>query len=258
MSDPTYFGVLTSAGAAAEAYAAANNTRVNLTHIAVGDGGGPVPTPTAAATALVNETYRQAIGSYAVDATDAGIMYLSVTLPTTAGGWWIREIGVWAENPSDPTGGKILYAYFNHAPTYKQLITEGQATTHELKIPVVYTSDGHITISINESGYATQQAFLQLCTVIDAMRTRSQAAWTLTAAVAENGTLTLPAGISYIVGKKQIALLTWENVPLVPGEQFDEFGKAGEASTTLKLLFPAAVGDHFYIHLHGDTVQPTR
>ena len=65
-------------------------------------------------------------------------------------------------------------------------------------------------------------------------------------------------GISYIVGKKQIALLTWENVPLVPGEQFDEFGKAGEASTTLKLLFPAAVGDHFYIHLHGDTVQPTR
>ncbi|MHA3496903.1 phage tail-collar fiber domain-containing protein, partial [Yersinia enterocolitica] len=50
-----YFALLTHIGAAKLANATALGTRLEITHMAVGDGGGTLPTPDPAQTQLVNE-----------------------------------------------------------------------------------------------------------------------------------------------------------------------------------------------------------
>lgn len=123
---PEYFCLLTRAGAALEAAAHAAGKPVRLSVIAVGDGDGEVPVPTDDAVALVHEVYRRPIDSLSQDEEDPNICWVHIVIPTTEGGFWIREFGVWAE-PLEDDGEPVLYAYGNHAPFYKLKSVLGQA-----------------------------------------------------------------------------------------------------------------------------------
>lgn len=240
-----YFGRLTEVGIAAEAWAKTHDAKVRLTHIAVGDGGGEVPVPSGSETELVHENYRSAIESYAVDETDENVAYLTIVIPADQGGWWIREAGVFAEDPAAP-GTYLLYAYFNHAPTYKQLAEAGQATTHELRIPVIYSSDSALTLQIRENGYALRTELLDLKARVESLHAITRATWTLSVAVGENGTVTLPPSLAYEVGSKSLRLY-YLGLLLAPDEQYEEVGSSGESSHSVKLLFAADKGDEFQL-----------
>ncbi len=117
---------LTAYGAAAVAAAQAGGAKVNLTHVAVGDGNGQaVAEPTGAETALVREVYRNQIAALYINATDNTIFMVEMTIPSTAGGWSVREIGVYDVNGQ-------LFAYGNFPETYKPLAAEG--STREMVI----------------------------------------------------------------------------------------------------------------------------
>ncbi|MBD2786514.1 phage tail protein, partial [Xenorhabdus sp. DI] len=62
-----FFALLTRLGADKLANAAALGTKLNITHMAVGDGGGTLPTPDTAQTKLINERRRAAINVLSVD-----------------------------------------------------------------------------------------------------------------------------------------------------------------------------------------------
>lgn len=117
---------LTAYGAAKIAAAQAGGAQVNLTHVAVGDGNGqPVPLPTGAETALVREVHRNQIAALYINASDDTIFMVEMTIPSAAGGWSVRELGIY-----DVDGQ--LFAYGNFPETYKPVAAEG--STREMVI----------------------------------------------------------------------------------------------------------------------------
>lgn len=251
MSDsPQYYCLLTDAGAALEAQALVEGKPVRLTHIAVGDGNGVVPTPDVSATALVHEVHRRAIDARTQSVDDPNIAILHATIPAEEGGWWIRELGVYAE-PLDEGGEPVLYAYGNHAPYYKMLPQAGQMTSHELQVPVITSSAATIEIVIPDTGYASATQFRLLSALVESLRDRRQASWTLESTVKDGGDLILPEGITYLPGRKAIEVLSWDGLVCHSGQQYQEKGDADVPSDRVVLLFSAPAGSEFYIHIAG-------
>lgn len=152
---PEYYCLLTQAGAVLEAVAHAAGKPIRLSVIAVGDGNGEVPVPADDAVDLVHEVYRRPIDSLSQDGEDPNVCWAHIVIPATEGGFWIREFGIWAE-PLEEGGQPVLFAYGNHAPFYKSRSVLGQATTHELSVPVIMSGTAEVQIIINESGYASR------------------------------------------------------------------------------------------------------
>jgi phage-related tail fiber protein len=114
----SFYNRLTDLGDAEYAAAFTNLTAVHLTHVALGDGNGAYYEPTKAQTALVREVYRASINSITIDATNANRVIVELIVPATAGGWWIREAGIFSS-----TGNLFVIGKF--PATYKPLVSEG-------------------------------------------------------------------------------------------------------------------------------------
>ena len=252
---PEYFCLLTRAGAALEAAAHAAGKPVRLSVIAVGDGDGEVPVPTDDAVALVHEVYRRPIDSLSQDEEDSNICWVHIVIPTTEGGFWIREFGVWAE-PLEDDGEPVLYAYGNHAPFYKLKSVLGQATTHELSVPIIMSGTADVEIVVSEAGYASRLELLQIAGVVEDLRRNREAVWTLDAPVEEGGALTLPEGLTYAPGKHLLDVF-WDGVACYPGQQYEEISSADALeSTAIRLLFAAPAGSEMRVLVRAYSIQP--
>ncbi len=86
---------------------------------------------------------------------------------------------------------------------------------------------------------------------MERLRDRRQAAWTLDAPVEPGGDLILPDGLTYLPGRRAIAVLSWDGLVCHPGRQYREKGEPGQPSDRLELLFAAPVGSEFSIHIEG-------
>ncbi len=139
-----YFALLTDVGAAKLANMAALGEQLAITHMAVGDGGGNAPTPNQKQTTLVNEVRRAALNSLMVDADNTSQIIAEQIIPETAGGWWIREIGLF-----DADGNLIAVA--NCPDTYKATTDEGSGRTQVIRMVLVVSSTDAITLKIDPS-----------------------------------------------------------------------------------------------------------
>lgn len=139
-----FFAILTNQGAAALANATALGTRVDLTHIAVGDGGGVLPTPDAAQTALKGEKRRAAINLLTIDPGNDSQIIAEQIIPENEGGWWIREIGLFS---ADGT----LIAVANCPETYKPQLQEGSGRTQTIRMVLIISSTEAVTLKIDPS-----------------------------------------------------------------------------------------------------------
>ena len=252
---PEYFCLLTSAGAALEAAAHAAGKPVRLSTIAVGDGDGEVPVPTDDVVDLVHEVYRRPIDSLSQDEEDPNICWAHIVIPTTEGGFWVREFGVWAE-PLEEDGEPVLYAYGNPAPFYKLKSVLGQATTHELSVPIIMSGTADVEIVVSEAGYASRLELLQIAGVVEDLRRNREAVWTLEAPVENGGALTLPEGLTYLPGRHLLDVF-WDGVACYPGEQFEEISSAEEPeSTAIRMLFAVPAGSEMRVLVRPYSLQP--
>jgi hypothetical protein len=143
-----YYNIKTNAGDAAIATALANNTKLNITHVAFGDGGGSVPTPSKNRTTLVHEVHRQAVNKYTQHPTITKWLTVEAIIPSNIGGFWIREIGVIADN--------VLISHGSHAPFFKVADTEG-VSEYRLKFTIDIQDASIVQLTLDESLiYATQ------------------------------------------------------------------------------------------------------
>jgi len=95
MADTQIYGTLcTDIGNAAIANAVLTGTKVNFTQIAVGDANGTPYTPSSNMTELKHQVWSGPIGEVAQDPEEANRMVLHAVLPSSVGGWVMREIGV--------------------------------------------------------------------------------------------------------------------------------------------------------------------
>lgn len=137
-----FFAILTNQGAAKLANAAALGTRIDLTHIAVGDGGGSLPTPDPAQTALKREKRRAAINMLTIDPGNSSQIIAEQIIPENEGGWWIRELGLFS---ADGT----LIAVANCPETYKPQLQEGSGRTQTIRMVLIVSSTEAVTLKID-------------------------------------------------------------------------------------------------------------
>ena len=149
MSD--YFNVTTNVGDAAIATAIANNSKLNITHIAFGDGNGSVPTPTKTRTSLVKEVHRQAVTKYTMHPTIANYIVIETIIPSNIGGFWIREMGIIADN--------VLISHGSHAPFFKVADPDG-VSEYRLKFTQNIRDGNVVEISLDESLIYASQAWV--------------------------------------------------------------------------------------------------
>ncbi|EPE4189782.1 phage tail protein [Yersinia enterocolitica] len=139
-----FFALLTNIGAAKLANATALGTRLEITHMAVGDGGGTLPTPNPAQIKLVNEQRRAALNTLSIDPINTSQIIAEQVIPEAEGGWWIREIGL-----LDKDGDLVAIA--NCAETYKPLMQEGSGRTQTIRVILIVSSTAAVTLKIDPS-----------------------------------------------------------------------------------------------------------
>jgi len=147
MSNPTYYTVLTLAGASEWTNAQALGQLVPVTHLAVGDGNGDAVIPTENMAALVHEVHRLALTSITVDAQNPNWLVFEAVIPSTVGGWTIREVGLIGGSGA---GGKLL-AVGNFPATYKPVLAEGAAKDVVVRLIVQVANASVVQLTIDPS-----------------------------------------------------------------------------------------------------------
>ncbi|WP_113878910.1 phage tail protein [Marinobacter nauticus] len=160
---PEYYVVATNVGEAKMANALALGIPLEITELAVGDGEGsgargtPIPNPEA--TALVSERRRAPLNSFSVDPNNTNVIIAEQVIPETAGGWWIREMGLF-----DQDGDMIFVC--NTPPTYKPQLSEGSGRTQVVRMASVVSNTASVTLKVDPSVIlATRQTVEELLAV---------------------------------------------------------------------------------------------
>lgn len=149
MSTPTYYTLLTAIGAAELVNSQAFGNTVPITHLAVGDGNGNPVVPIESMVGLVHEVHRVPVSSMTVDVDNPNWLIIEAVLPSTVGGWTIREIGLLGGSGA---GNKLL-AVGNFPDTYKPLVAEGAAKDLVIRMIIEVSSAAIVNLTVN-SGVA--------------------------------------------------------------------------------------------------------
>lgn len=156
-----YFALLTKLGENLLAQATALGTKIELTHMAVGDGGGSLPTPDTNQTKLIKEQRRAAINTLFIDEQNKNQIVAEQIIPEKDGGWWIREIGLF-----DKDGNLIAVA--NCPETYKPQLVEGSGRTQSIRMVLIVSHTESVTLKIDPSVVlATREYVDTAITVLD-------------------------------------------------------------------------------------------
>lgn len=118
MAQTQYGTLITTIGLAQIANAQITQTKVGLEYIALGDGNGAHYVPTQNQTALVHEVWRGPIAELSIDPTNSNRIIVDAVIPVTAGGFTIREIGVFDDKNQ-------LIAVGQYPEKYKPQLSEG-------------------------------------------------------------------------------------------------------------------------------------
>jgi hypothetical protein len=154
-----FYTILTNTGKAKLANAQALGTTVQFSSIAVGDGDGSYYDPVESQLTLKNEVWRGGINQIKTDDENPNWIIIEVVIPTTTGGFTVREAGI-----IDSEGD--LIALGKYPATYKPALAEGSgkdlyirmilevsnASTIMLKIDpaIVLSTRGYVDDSIAE------------------------------------------------------------------------------------------------------------
>jgi hypothetical protein len=158
MSD--FYTLLTAVGAAKFTNAVALGTAVNFTSFAVGDGNDVADpsgfisySPDGNETALVNERYRGNVNSVVVDPQNADQLIIQCVVPTSEGGWWITELGLF-----DAAGDMIAIGKI--APTQKATVASGTAQDFNFKIYLKTTGSEQAVLKVDPAMVLASQQFV--------------------------------------------------------------------------------------------------
>lgn len=167
---PKYFALLTHIGAAKLANATALGTRLEITHMAVGDGGGTLPIPSPAQTQLVNEQRRAALNALTIDPNNPRQIIAEQIIPETEGGWWIREIGLLNK------AGELI-AIANCPESYKPQMQEGSGRTQLIRMILMVSSTAAVILKTDPAvvlatrKYADQVSHTTVTSISNHIRT---------------------------------------------------------------------------------------
>lgn len=151
MAGYKYFVILTDIGKQKLAQAIATESPLDFTEMAVGDSNGTGYNPTPDMTALKHETYRATISNVSIDEVDKNIMIFQLVVPSSSGGYYIREAGLFSSDGS-------LIAIARTAEQYKPQLSEGAGASIDINMRIAISSEAQIYINVPESdSYVTHK-----------------------------------------------------------------------------------------------------
>lgn len=128
MANTNFYTIITAIGQAKIANAISFGTKVEFSKMKIGDSNGAYYDPTENQTELVHEVYEIGINQITVDKDNPNWIHIEAIIPSTVGGFYIREYGVY------DTDGDLI-AICKCAETYKPIISDG--STKELILDMV-------------------------------------------------------------------------------------------------------------------------
>ncbi|XHR29609.1 MAG: phage tail protein [Chthoniobacteraceae bacterium] len=140
----SFVTLITNLGQAKIAAALANGTTVNISEMAIGDGMGNPITPDITQTALVREVYRAQLNSLTRDSANPNYIIAELIVPSTVGGWTVREFGLF-----DNAGA--LIAVGNYPDSYKPTLDENSARDMIVRVIIEISNEANVTIEIDPS-----------------------------------------------------------------------------------------------------------
>ncbi|ENG6109164.1 phage tail protein, partial [Serratia liquefaciens] len=139
MADKKFLTLITTAGVERLANAAITGTPVAIAEMAVGDGGGLLPMPNGANTNLIKEQYRGALNKLVIADSDASVIEAEMIMPPQIGGFWLRELALYAED------GECI-AVGNMPETYKPLLAEGSGRFQIIRMQLKVSSTAAVEL----------------------------------------------------------------------------------------------------------------
>jgi phage-related tail fiber protein len=137
-----FYNILTSLGQAEYSSAISLSIPVALTHMVLGDGNGNYYEPSEGQTSLVNEVYRAGLNSVTTDPDNPGWVIAEMVIPSTEGGWYIREAGL-------ISGTGNLFAVGKFPVTYKPLFSEGAGKELVVRLIFEVSNASAITLVVD-------------------------------------------------------------------------------------------------------------
>lgn len=139
---PEFFSILTHAGAAKLALAAQTGQPMAISKMAVGDGAGATPTPSPSQEGLIGEQYRAALNALTIVSESANVISAEMIIPPKFGGFWIREVGLYADDG-------VLVAVGSLPDTYKSRLAEGSGRNSVIRVELVVSSTKDVQLLID-------------------------------------------------------------------------------------------------------------
>lgn len=128
-----YIVMLTKVGESKLGQAFATKTIIDMYQLALGDGLGKDVVPNKNQFVLNREVWRGDITKVSQDPLNPNYVVVETTVPSTAGGWTVREVGIY-----DRSGDLIVVG--NYPPTFKPISSAGAAKTLTIKLTLKFTT----------------------------------------------------------------------------------------------------------------------
>ncbi|RXI70492.1 phage tail protein [Clostridium tetani] len=137
-----FYTLLTDVGKAKIANATALETKVKFTKLLVGDGGGNYYEPTESQTKLKNKVWEGGIGNISIDKDNLNWIVLESVIPSSVGGFTIREVGI-----VDEDGDLVVIA--KYPETYKPKIEDGSTKDLIVKTILEVSNTSSVTLKVD-------------------------------------------------------------------------------------------------------------
>lgn len=151
-----FYTLLTNIGKAKIANASVLGQKVNFNKLVLGDSNGNYYEPSESQETLVNKIWEGQVGNIKVDETNPDWIVVETVIPTSVGGFTIREAGL-----VDDAGQLLVVA--KYPETYKPISTEG--TVKDLIVRMVFevSNASVVTLKIDPTVVlATKQDLIEL------------------------------------------------------------------------------------------------
>jgi len=164
--DKSYYTIITDVGKAKIANASVAGNKVGFVKIQLGDGGGSEYTPTESQTALKNVVWEGNIGNTTTDETAPNCIILESLIPSSVGGFMIREIGYLDDENN-------LIAISKYKECYKPSIEQGAVVDMKVKTVLIVSNVNNIELKIDPTIiFATLKDIQDLETKIGTVNTK--------------------------------------------------------------------------------------
>lgn len=148
-----YATIHTNYGLQRLAQAETTGVPINLIEMAVGDGNGNETTPSQSQTQLVRERFRATINRVYQDASDPLRFTAELIIPSSVGGFTLREVGVF-----DDTGS--LFVIGNLPSTYKPENDEGAYSDTVVRVDFLVSNASTITLQVDPNVVVVTQQWI--------------------------------------------------------------------------------------------------